>query len=78
VGGTPLKLASGGLVLYCGLDDMRANLRSKDEDTGGEPGVRVILLKLPAMGMLLDMVSRDLGSEGLSGVSRGEDRPEGI
>jgi hypothetical protein len=54
VGGTPLKL-SGGLVLYCGLDDMRANFRSKDEDTGGDPGVRVILLKLPAMGMLLDM-----------------------
>jgi hypothetical protein len=37
---------------------MRANLRSKDEETGGEVamGDKVILDKPPVMGMLPDMV----------------------
>lgn len=71
VGGMPLK-PSGGLVLYCGLDDMRANFRSKLEDTGGEPGVRVILLKLPVIGMLLDIFDQNLDSDRVSGwVLRG-------
>ena len=64
VGGTPLK-PSGGLVLYCGLDDMRASLRSKDDDTGGDPGVRDILLKLPAIGMLLDIVPQQTLGQGV-------------
>jgi hypothetical protein len=72
VGGTPLKL-SGRLVLYCGLDDMRANFRSKLEDTGGEPGVRVILLKPPVIGMLLDIFDLNLDSDRVfgMGVERG-------
>lgn len=40
---------------------MRANLRSKDEETGGEVAIgdKVILDKPPVMGMLPDMVVRN-------------------
>jgi hypothetical protein len=50
----PLKW-SGGLVPYPGLVDMRDIFRSNDEDTGGEVD-NDILVKEPAIGMLLDMV----------------------
>ena len=52
---------SGGLVLYDdGLDDMRANVKSKEEETGGEEAVeegeRAILATPPVMGMFPDIL----------------------
>jgi hypothetical protein len=40
---------------------MRANLRSKDEETGGEVamGDKLILDNPPVMGILLDMVAQN-------------------
>ena len=46
-------------MLYEGLDDMRANFKSKDDDTGGEvadEGERDILDTPPVMGIFPDIL----------------------
>jgi len=58
-GGPVFTIPSGGLVLYCGLDDMRANFKSNDDETGGDDGDKFMLLKPPVIGMLPDILSTE-------------------
>jgi hypothetical protein len=58
---------SGGLVLYDGLEDIRANFKSNEEDTGGDvvsEGVRAILETPPVMGMFPDILEMDCIDDG--------------
>jgi len=63
-GGAVFIIPSGGLELDCGLEDIRANFKSNDDETGGDDGDRLILLTPPVIGMLLDIFSRGLKRRG--------------
>lgn len=59
-GGIPAKPSGGLVLLYCGLELIRANFKSNELDTGGDPGDKFILLKLPEMGIVLDILASGL------------------
>ena len=76
-GGAVFIVPSGGLELDCGLGDIRANFKSNDDETGGDDGDRLILLKPPAIGMLLDIFLRGRNETRWADFRLGEDRAAG-